>query len=411
MRTKHLLALLAGVALVGCVTEMEYEVNPQDEQTKIAFSSPVMYDNNVGTRANYHGEIGGHQYTDGGTVYSYPRTEDFQIYAVEHTGNFAGWAAATAAGFNNTAISYDPNLDGWAPKSNGLYYFWPGGEQKMSFAACSPADLDQAADWNGRAYAADGLTLTNFKVPANSAEQFDLMFSKRIVNQTSQNMGHSANYYSGIPIQFQHALSSIRFSISNTSAYTVVLTKITLYGVADTGTFKENLTEDQNDYGKYVIKTSPESTGNVAPAWNLGTNPTLTTSDQAYLAFQGNVTFMEAARYVSELAGDDDTVNQLLLLPQTLTESATVVIEYTVNGASAKKTVKLKDAKIVNRDENGANETVSNQTFGEWKMGTRYTYRLVYTEAAADQDKIYFAPSSDNWADAGIAVIDLAGAN
>lgn len=380
------------------MTDKEYTPNPEDQKVKIAFDSPVMYDSNNATRANYHGEIGNHQYTQGGTVYSYPREEDFQIYAIEYSDAFAGWAAngVVAAGFNDTSVTYDQSVDGWAPKNNGEYYYWHSGKN-MAFAACSPADLAQVSGGTGsRSYGANGLTITDFKVPADASQQFDLMFSRRVVDQTISDMNHNADNYSGIPIQFQHALSSIRFSLSNTSAASVVLTGLSLYGVKDTGTFNENLTEDGSNY---VIGDS----GNVKPAWTGHTGEVTSTSP--YVAFTGNVTFPNQPRYLSELVADSDDANILLLLPQTLTDDVYLKVDYKVNGVANNKTVRLKGATTI---ASGSN---SPTTINEWKMGTRYTYRLVYSAAAADQDKIYFSPRSDEWANAGVAVIDLAGAS
>lgn len=396
MKKSLVLMAMAGIALASCVNNEVVDV-PQKELKKITFSSPVMYNNVIGSRAEYHGEIGGHLYVDGGVIYSYPRKENFQIFAVEHANDFAGWANATTAEFNNTLVSYDLNVDGWAPKKNGQYYFWDT-TKKMSFAACSPADLQQAQNWNGRKYDATGLTLTNFKVPEDASKQYDLLFSKRAVNMTKENMNHDASYYSGVPIQFMHALSSIRFSISNKSEYNVVLKKISLLGVKDVGTFSENLKENTTDYSKYEIGT------NVEPKWAIENDATPISNP--YVAFEGEITFPDEARYVSALKDDSDNVNILLLLPQKLTDSAMLVIEYTVNGTTNTKGVKLKDAVIVQKAVNG-DETATTTKVEEWLLGTRYTYRLYYSAAAADKDKIYFAPETDEWTDAGVAVIDL----
>lgn len=403
MKTRLFLAALAGVALASCVTDKEYDVPAQNENIKIAFDSPVMYDND--TRANYHGEIGSHQYAEGGITYSYPRAEDFQIYAIEHSDNFEGWGASgnTAAGFNNSSVSYDSSLDGWAPKNNGSYYHWPSGKN-MSFAACSPAGLEQTSGWDGRRYGATGLTLEDFKVPANAEKHFDLMFSTRVVNQTSANMVHGADYYSGIPLQFQHALSSIHFSLMNSSSEKVVLTKISLYGVHDTGTFNENITENTSNYAEYIRKTSSNASGNVDPKWTIDSGATKLSEGDAYVAFDGALEFPAQAQYISNMLTQSNNAENtsknhvLLLMPQTLNEDAKLRVDYTVNNSPAYKIVELKDA-------------IENKTGGsaitEWVMGTRYTYRLHYSAASASQDKIYFSPKSDEWKDAGVAVIEL----
>lgn len=396
------LAAIASVALTSCVKE---EANSLEQQAnrKIAFDSPVLY-SNEDSRANVYGEIGSHTYVSGGVVYSYPREENFVIYAVSHETNFAGWSAAAPAEFNNTAIAYDNDLDGWAPKTaTDGYYYWDS-SKKMSFAASSPADLEQA-NWGGvdkRSYGANGLIITDFEVNADAAHQYDLLFSTRICNKTAADMNHSASYYSGIPIQFQHALTSVRFSIANSSTETVVLTGVTVKGVKYKGTFNENITEDAADYTRY---DKTPTTGNVNPAWTVADDMIAT----PYVAFTGSINFRSNPRYVSELVAEKkaseptatDICHQLLLMPQVLTEAAEVTVEYTVNGTPNSKTVKLKDKQ--SQDQHG---TITG-TIGEWEMGKRYTYRLYYSSETADRDKIYFAPSTDEWTDVDVIVINL----
>ena len=232
MRTKHFLAVLAGVALASCVTDKEYVPELQDQQAKITFSSPVMYNSGEDTRAGYYGEIGKHQYATNGTVYSYPRAESFHIFAKRHTNDFAGWNTDNEPSLiHNTTASYDGSVDGWAPKKAGqtgeaAYYYWPSG-MKLTFAAYSPANLEQ--DWSSAtdtvSYGSTGLVIKDFHVQHDAAKQFDLMFSKRSVNKTRDDMSHSADYYSGVPIEFQHALTSIHFSLKNESKVAVKLLK------------------------------------------------------------------------------------------------------------------------------------------------------------------------------------------
>lgn len=409
MRTKLFLAALAGVALASCVTDKEYLPNPQDEKAVISFSSPVMYDNNVGTRAGYYGEIGSHQYTQGGTTYSYPRAESFFIFAKRHIDDFAGWenAANENSAINNTVASYDSSVDGWVPYKNNSqdpYYYWPAGK-KLSFAAYSPADLEQSCTTS---YGATGLQINGFKVSADEAKQFDLMFSKRSVNKTRDDMVHGADYYSGVPIEFQHALTSIHFSLKNESNVTVKLKRISLYGVYDTGSFSENITET-TPASKYVIGD------NVNPEWTIADNATKLSKEDAYVAFKAKdadgdgktdgLTFPVEAQYISNLlsidgnkdAGDNHV---LLLLPQKLSSDAKLIIDYNVNGTDSYKIVNLSDAR--HKD----NLTLA---IDEWEIGTSYTYRLVYSAEAASQDKVYFSPSTNGWKNAGVAVIDLAG--
>lgn len=389
MKKNLFFILMAGVALTGCVSNEVSSVSEDNAPKALTFSSPVMYSNST-SRAAHYGEIGLHVY--GTTQYSYPREENFVIYAIQHTDDFAGWAAGTAHEINNTAISYDPSVDGWAPKtSEGKYYYWPEG--KMSFAASSPADLENTAV---RTYGANGLTITGFEVAADPSKQYDLLFSTRTVNKTSADMQHGVAKYSGLPIQFQHALSSVRFSIKNETEAEVVLTGIKVYGVKYKGDFAENITENTEDYTQYVRGT------NVNPAWTP--EDELVAEDEAYTAFEGKVTFPLEAQYVLNLSeadtdepGEEDDVNTLLLLPQTLVDNAVVEVHYTVDGNPHNKVAQL-----------NLGETLNTETpITAWQMGYRYTYRLVYTSSTAARDKIYFAPETDKWEDEEVIVVEL----
>ena len=401
MKKRLLVMAMAGVALAGCVSDEVAEVVQKNEQVKITFDSPIMY-NKAESRANVHGEIGSYTYEGTTATYSYPRAEDFKIYAVSHTGNLTTWATAEVAEFNGNSLSYDDNVDGWAPKQvddpttsdvneAGKYYVWPSGK-KMSFAASSPAELEN--DEITRSYGSAGLTISNFQVASDAANHYDLMYSHRTVNKTSADMDHGASYYSGIPIVFRHALSSIRFSISNQTFpdHEIVLTGITLKGDIIKGSFAENLDEnsthtDQNGVLHYSVN----------PTWTL----TDVRNTTGYTAFSGSVVAKKEPQYVAALAAaaNTNTCNQLLLLPQDLTENIVVEISYTIDGESHTKTVTLADLKNLNDD-----------SINEWEMGYRYTYRLVYTEETVSKDLIYFSPSSDGWLEDeenGVIVVNL----
>jgi hypothetical protein len=144
-----------------------------------------------------------------------------------------------------------------------------------------------------------------------------------------------------------------------------------------------------------------EATNAQDPKWTVDDDKIA--SDAAYIGFQGSVQFQAAPLYVAQLAaedtdapGEDEKCNQLLLMPQTLTDDATVVVTYTVNGSARSKTAKL-----------NAGIDVLGHPVPAWEPGVRYTYRLVYGKAAADQDRIYFAPGAAEWTDHEVIVVEL----
>ena len=384
MKRHLLLVALAAVALASCVkNEVE---SPVAKQVKIGFAAPVL-NSNVDTKASVYGEIESHTYPGVAVTYTYPREESFRIFAVEHSGNLTTWSAATATAFNNTAVSYNGSLDAWAPlTSTGGFYYWPDNKM-LSFAAVSPAELDVTDA--ATTYGNQGVKIENFKVADDPAEQYDLLFSKRETNKTAANMvDNGAQYYSGVPITFQHALSSIHFSLKTDQDVTekVILHSITLKNAVSKATFNENITNE-------TVYAS-------APAWTLSTEAA---DKDDYLSFTGEVEFPINPRYVSDLAASDDPVgavkdddesHPLLMIPQTLGNDVVVEVEYQVGTEVKTRTLQL-------------NEYPASAPIIKWEVGKRYTYRLYYSSSAQKSDIIYFAPSTEGWGDPTIIEVVL----
>lgn len=392
MKTKLFLAAIAGVALAGCVKVEMNGLEGQKEQNLVTFDSPVT-SRSVSTKANVFGEIGSYTYEGSTGTYTYPKEEQFKIFAVEHSGDLTGWEDAETCDFNGQDLSYDVNVDSWAPKNGGAYYYWPD-NMKMSFAAMSPADLGTVNSAVDPAYGSNGLTVADFTIPSDPASQFDLMFSKRAANRTAANMNHTADAYSGIPLEFQHALTSIHFSIKkdNTVIEDIVLTGIVLHNAKNKGTFNENITEG-NDAAAYVVGDQ----GNVKPAWSVVDD----SKETSYQAFTGKVSFPIEAQYVSALAASDtdaadenEISHALLLMPQDLADYVVLDINYMVGNEPKTKTVQL-------------NTYPEASPMTTWKIGYRYTYRLYYSKDTEKHDIISFGPSTSDWADGGKIEIKL----
>lgn len=386
MKTKLFLAAIAVIAMTGCVKEEKTGVTGR---TLVTFDSPVT-SRNVNTKANVYGEMTDYSYGSQVT-YSYPREESFKIFAVQHEGDLTSWASATATDFNGQALEYDNMVDSWAPKKDDdTYYYWPD-NVKMSFAAVSPSNMEAVNAAVTPAYAADGLTIADFTVPSDPAKHFDLMFSQRAANKTAANMNHTADAYSGIPLTFQHALTSIHFSLKKDAGVTedITLMMITLKSAKNKGTFKENITEG-TDASEYVRGEN----GNVNPTWTVAES-----KENSYVPFSGEVLFPIEAQYVSSLAAadgteDNDVSHALLLMPQTLANDVVAEIQYKVDENVKTKTVQL-------------NTYPADTPVTEWKLGYRYTYRLYYTTDTEKKDIISFGPNTEDWYDGGVIEVRL----
>ena len=175
MKKRLLVMAMAGVALAGCVSDEVAEVAQKNEPVKIAFESPVLYDN-AESRANVFGEYDAFDYPAGDGenfpgIYSYPRDENFNVFSCLYSGEFSSWTNGTNYWNNKTSLTviYDEDINGWTSEEP---YFWPSNNQKLAFAAYSPADLGDDNASVVPTYGASGLTVTNFKFSETPSEQF-----------------------------------------------------------------------------------------------------------------------------------------------------------------------------------------------------------------------------------------------
>ena len=412
MKKSLVLMAMAGVALAGCVNDVaEVAQNQEQKKVKIAFESPVMYDN-AESRALVSGEIGANQ-----ILKNYDEGETFRIFAVQYPDNtnFSTWDGLEEADVNGAEAKYaGTSIDGWVPyliednpetvdKDETEYYYWPSG-YKMAFAAISPYWLGvgntDLQDCNV-SYDENGLTITNFQVQPDATNQYDLLYGERITEMTANKMQIGANNYNGVPIRFHHALSSIRFSLMNHTNAKLILNRISLWGPKYKGDFKENYDEDVNT-GTYADKATPE--------WTLKSDSVLRA--HPYIAFEGELDFPYNPSYISDLVKGTigNNVHQLLLMPQTIgsedIETNNVIylqVDYKVDGQPKTKYVILNNRKSLNSAE-GMNDA---ETIAVWEMGYRYTYRITYDAGSAQKDMIYFAPSTEAFVDEKVVVVSL----
>ena len=406
MKAKLLCPILAGIALVGCVKEEMLNHNTKVEQ-KIAFEAPLLYDN-VESKAPVPGEING-------TIY--PAAEKFIIYAAQHSGDFVSWPAETTnlpvgstgnglTPFNGQTLERNSTFDAWVPtyeeegadgKTYTRYYYWPIGK-KLSFGAMSPAELECT-----KTYGPEGLTIEGYTVPEIATEQIDVMFAKRLTNQTADNMVSIAGSYSGIQLQFQHALSSIHFSVSKASVeHDVQLTEIKLTNIYGSGNFSEGIEEGATLYER----NGDDPT--VVPVWET-TGNILT---DGYVSFTGNIDFPVSPRYVTDIVDEFDseqlnnTSAPLLIIPQEISEETELVVKYIINDQPQEKSYKLKG--LMTLTTGGIEDSVNKgEAINEWKVGHKYTYRLHYSAESATDNIIMFGPNVTDWTNVQIIQLEL----
>lgn len=363
MKKNLFFAALASIALVGCTSDET--VDQVKESQKIKFDNPVM---SLSTKApGFEGEIVGSEY---------PAAEKFDVYARVYTGTFNGWTASSeAADFWTDSETASKGASGYW-ETTGSHY-WPNDPYKLAFAAYSPSAIVTDGDAASITYGQTGFSIVDFKTQDVLDEQYDLMYSSRNVDCDK------TNCLSGVPVKFNHALSSVVFgAIENVDGKTYRITGFEIEGTfIDEADFNENITETPA-----VAGVSPYSETS-APAW---TNPSAAVAKNyapsAFVAF--NVP--ESANLFT--SGE----SALLPIPQDVPADAKIILTYEVtqDGSTLDytKEIKLSDFK-----------DSSSNTIGKWEIGKRYKYIIHF----GGTSKIYFDPSVNDWVDGGTVQVTI----
>ena len=345
-----LFAAMASVVLTSCVNE-DKEVMESASKKAISFDMPVMKPTRLA------GEINGT---------TYPTTETFKVFCKSYTVAYTSWTAGAdyfAATGEDVAL-----IDGnW---STTPAHYWPELGNKLAFAAYSPA----AASAHGTfEQTQTGLTITGFSTQAEVANQYDLMYTPRVIDLDKDDAA------TPVPLVFKHALTSVVFKATKTDADATATYKIislTVNGkVSTTGNFNQN------------ILTSAELDG-TAPTWDP-----VAATDKTYSILSGkNIDVAQAGTYLTGVESADGASTALLLIPQGVDVNTTVTITYTktAGGSSSDGTATIKLVDFLDGASNSVNT---------WVMGHRYIYNITF----GANKPIYFDPEVEkDWTDVGL---------
>lgn len=368
MKKFFMFAAMASVALASCVKN-EPSVSLNDNQTAIKFAAPVMSPNVKAAT-----EIAD----------NYPTTEKFAVWAYYYDKTTDGEKYTNFAGgdlyMNQVVVSYDGTSTWKAAQT----YYWPK-NGSLTFAAYSPAKNLENPD-NKFSYNAKGLQIAGYVVPEDDAKQQDLLFSDRTYDLKANNdVLDSDDPYTGVTLNFKHALSSIVFQAKTDEDYSLNDTKIsisniTLTNVNSVGTFNQNLDDSQTNPQTYVIDMTDLT--NYTREWSaLGTPTNYVAHDE------GKVPLTTTAKYLyNGSASADANTTDLMLLPQEILANAKVVVSYYIDNG----TIEIPQVSEVN---------LKTALVGEWLRGYRYTYVLTI-----GLDEITFEPKVAPWVEYGTDV-------
>ena len=341
---------MAGAALVSCTKNESVETPEQDV---ITFAEPVTA---LNTKAV---EIGA----------KYPESQNFSVFAHYYTEAEGGYTKFADGDIymDDVETAYNSDINGWDSKTgpSNINYYWPK-QGTLTFAAYSPSVVNAKYD-------AEGIHFEDFTVDTDCTKQFDLLYSERAYDKTKADMVKDKPY-SGVELKFNHALSSILFTVKTDEDYSsdnfeIILKKLSIKNVSSKATFNQKLDDAKNAV-----------TASVAGNFGWGT---YNINETEYVAYEAAQTLTNVLAYTNNIKVTNPRENDvnntnLILIPQTWPDRQ-LYIEY----------------QIVNK--NVTPNTVVDQTAtfdltSPWERGKRYVYNLTF-----GFDKIYFDPVVTEW--------------
>lgn len=310
----------------------------------------------------------------------YPSDENFRVFCAMYNkeDKTIDWTAfKDSDGKNGDIAQYDVSLNGWVTNTR---HYWAA-NVFYAFRAFSPAVLKGDIGDHG-------IEINDYVTPA-SGKQFDMMYSETSCNVIKpEKKETNTTGYNGVNMLFRHALSSVHFRVCISSDYMnkkeveqreeerakFKVRQITLAGVANTGSFKENSEVGRDTDGKLTYKHG-------TPSWSLDKD-SLTAGSYNFLTKE----IVNLPYDVSKTSGDvavevkdyEEGENHIgFMIPQELSADARIIIEWSYGDYDQTSTIYLN-----NKDKNKVNTV-------KWKTGMRYTYVIAFT-----QSFIYFEPSA-----------------
>ncbi|MGN1045828.1 MAG: fimbrillin family protein [Candidatus Cryptobacteroides sp.] len=366
------LAVLAGVALVGC-TKNERTTELIDSQKEISFTTPVLA---TTTKAD---ELKGTKFPD---------DKDFSVFAYYTEGNFSSVNTTLATYMDNVKVvngTYDNStpgtFGGWHAETP---YYWPKNtNSRLTFDAYYPTALSFAST------AADGLKLTDYEAPYTYATQNDVMYATRAFDKTFSNQENDGNAdYDGVDIQFNHAMSVVKIMVKAkdaSAAAAIKVKSVTLKEIAQKGTFSQTY--------------ATNGTGAVTSGWDV----TYTAPLASYAATDPAADYGTSTEIMATLTGTQYG-NNMIVLPQSFATGGAVnaeieVVYYIKNGGSDPSVPAVEQKYSFKLNDAGHKDADTSAQITAWEMSKRYTYTITFAV-----DEIFLAPAITDWTDVNVTV-------
>lgn len=237
-------------------------------------------------------------------------------------------------------------------------YSWLEDKQQIDFFAYSPS-LDVLG--SDIVIENDTLTLSNFSVPEEIADQVDFITAKASGNKKD-------NEATGVELTFDHRLSQIEVrAMSADTTYTYKVTGVRIGRAQYLGSFNFNTnTWTLDDWHDTFVYTSSCDT------------ITLNSNAQSIMGTSGNAMLLPQSFYAWDPKGDPDNVAReaYLSVLVRITRNDNGMVMYPFSND------KLKDANGQPRQYAWASIPIS----GTWEQGKKYIYTLDFTNGAGVVD-------------------------
>ena len=299
----------------------------------------------------------------------FPETESFSSRGYLHAAGFENEAPQNFFGQEGETISFTNGE--WLPSHD---YFWPKSASSyvnfISWCGTAPAinyvkvdeKWDAVATWSG-------ITVgpTDKLLWADMAWRYN-------ANVSPATYGSVSGVAQGVPTLFHHALSRIRFQAKQSKAsdgnvsWTVRLTGLSLTGIQNKGSFQiENVDPEAKQTKAWTVTE-----------WNN---------------LDGTETLPATAITAKDLTAEvQDVLDWQNVIPQSLTESMKLTVDYTiVTNYGSTKTVEEDCTATVELNKFTVSE---GEAITSWQRGKQYTYIL---NINPDNGIITILPVETDW--------------
>lgn len=226
--------------------------------------------------------------------------------------------------------------DGWRYHHDYDSDPWPNETDAVDFYFRMPADMDQHGVTFGESAYSNGAISFSYTSPTDASDQQDIIFAARPISKAE----YKGALPNGVPVLFNHALTGVKFAISNYSkADTISIKSISFSGLIGTGSCTVTPSSETN----YTdVKDNHSSAARGVVAWSdtsVVENAVYSSGEFAAPVSYESGSFANSGKYPDSFKGagaamtanlnDADATQTFWFIPQAMKDGIQVTIKYT----------------------------------------------------------------------------------